>query len=169
MTLKIKTWQLDTTAVRPFLENRPSLRAPIPEGYCYVTSCCLNSVSAQFNNAYWVILGVPGGAVFLRHCVITGRSRVRFPMRFFIDIILQPFKKMSTWWYLLPRRGKGGQCVRLTLPPSCADRLEFLEASASGSPTSGKALPFWYGLIMQHCIVNVIPELSYVTVMLSCW
>jgi len=52
----------DTTAVRPFLENRPSLRGRISEGYCYVISCSL-SVSAQFNDAYWVILGARGGAV----------------------------------------------------------------------------------------------------------
>jgi hypothetical protein len=73
-----------------------------------------------------------------------GRSRVRFPMvslEFFIDIIL-----LAALWsrsldaasnrnkyqkHLLV--GKGGRCVELTLPTSCADFLEIWEPQPPAS------------------------------------
>jgi hypothetical protein len=81
-----------------------------------------------------------------------GRSRVRFPMwSFEIFHWLKPSGRNMVLGSTQPLRGneyqgssrgvlgiilgdKGGRCVGLTLPPSCADCLNILGASTSWSP-----------------------------------
>jgi len=84
-----------------------------------------------------------GGTIGWDNALQAVRSRFRFQMvslEFFVDIILPV--ALLPWGYSASNRneyqeyllgGKGGRCVGLTLPPSCADCLEIWEPQPLGT------------------------------------
>ena len=96
---------------------------------------------------------VCGGAVAWDTALQARRSRVQFPINslsFFIDLILAaslwPWGRLSLlhkWVLGIYPGGKGSWCVgQTTLPASCADCLEILEASTSWRPR-GLSMPVY--------------------------
>ena len=118
---------------------------------------------------YWLIVTwVEKSIAYTTQPLLTGRSRVRFPMvslEFFSDIILPvtlwPWGRLILWqkWVsgVFPG-GKGGWCVRLTtLPPSCAivmksGNLNFLEPSGPLQACNGTA--FTQPLLQWQILYN---------------
>ena len=64
--------------------------------------------------------------------------------------------------------GKGGRCLRLTLPPSCADvmksgNLNFLEPSGPLQACNGTALPLPLTLPLHNHLIDLLNSWSIIT------
>jgi hypothetical protein len=127
----------------------------------------------------WVCCGATGRRTALE----AGRWRLQFPMvslEFFIDSILPAavwhWGRVRLWQKWIPGifpGGKGGRCVGMTLPPSCADylitsgSLKFLETQGPAQTCNGIVLPF---VLSSPKVLNLISVPKVLCdLMLICW